>query len=81
MKRTFENDYPFIWARIVFFKSTFLQWIEMISEVYSYLFDASLFKAVFLSDFKWDFFLLLTFRFSPKLVIRHKNAFFLSFLF
>jgi len=51
MKRTFENDYP-LWARIEFFKSTFLQWIEIISEVYSYLFDVNLLKPVFLSDFK-----------------------------
>jgi len=33
MKGTFENYYPFMWARVIFFKSTLLQWIEIISEV------------------------------------------------
>jgi len=57
MKGTFENYYP-LWARIIFFKSTFLQWIEIISEVYSYLYDASLFKSVFLNQ--TSYFLLFT---------------------
>jgi len=76
MKRTFENDLPiYMGKNYIFFKSTFLQWIEIISEVYSYLFDASLFKSFFLSDFKGTFLFLLS-AFSPKLVIHQKNAFF-----
>ena len=68
MKRTFENDLPiYMGKNYIFFKSTFLQWIEIISEVYSYLFDASLFKSVFLLDFKWDF-SLLTFCFSKECI-------------
>jgi len=34
MKRTFENDLPiYMGKNYIFFKSTFLQWIEIISEV------------------------------------------------
>ena len=81
MKRTFENDLPiYMGKNYIFFKSTFLQWIEIISEVYSYLFDASLFKSVFLLDFKWDF-SLPTFCFFTKISDPSKECIFsLSFV-